>query len=172
MIRQMISGAALSLGLMASSAFATDLSALSQAEREAFRAEVREFLEGWPLRGEEASLPDEERERIFRSRGIENGVYEPCIVLRHKRVGHIHIFVNHNAERHVRPHGQLKKRSPQHRPRDRIEALDFPVFGQMTRQKPINPRLTIHNTANNLSKKPVISLMQQSAINITIQSVC
>lgn len=44
MIRQMISGAALSLGLMASSAFATDLSALSQAEREAFRAEVRAYL--------------------------------------------------------------------------------------------------------------------------------
>jgi alkylation response protein AidB-like acyl-CoA dehydrogenase len=42
-------------------------------EYEAFRAEVQEFLAGWPLRGEEASLPREEQERIFRTRGIERG---------------------------------------------------------------------------------------------------
>ena len=40
---------------------------------EAFRAELQEFLEGWPLTGAEAELPKEEQERIFRKRGIEAG---------------------------------------------------------------------------------------------------
>jgi len=38
-----------------------------------FRSELREFLKGWPLVGEEAALPVEERERIFRKRGIGRG---------------------------------------------------------------------------------------------------
>jgi alkylation response protein AidB-like acyl-CoA dehydrogenase len=42
-------------------------------EHEAFRAEVRAFLKGWPLRGAEAELPQEEQEQIFRARGIEAG---------------------------------------------------------------------------------------------------
>jgi alkylation response protein AidB-like acyl-CoA dehydrogenase len=43
-------------------------------EYETFRAELRAFLDaGWPLRGEEAQLPSEEQERIFRKRGIEAG---------------------------------------------------------------------------------------------------
>ena len=40
---------------------------------EAFRAEVREFLRGWPLAGAEAKLPRREREALFRARGIERG---------------------------------------------------------------------------------------------------
>jgi alkylation response protein AidB-like acyl-CoA dehydrogenase len=40
---------------------------------EAFRAEVREFLSGWPLTGVEAQLPPEEQLRLFRRRGIERG---------------------------------------------------------------------------------------------------
>jgi alkylation response protein AidB-like acyl-CoA dehydrogenase len=43
------------------------------AEYESFRAEVRDFLAGWPLTGEEALLPLEEQEQIFRKRGIERG---------------------------------------------------------------------------------------------------
>ncbi|MCR9093542.1 MAG: acyl-CoA dehydrogenase family protein [bacterium] len=43
------------------------------AEHQAFRDEVREFLEGWPLKGDEARLPQEEQEQIFRKRGIEAG---------------------------------------------------------------------------------------------------
>ncbi len=43
------------------------------AEHEAFRAELREFLAGWPLDGAEAELPLEEQERLFRRRGIERG---------------------------------------------------------------------------------------------------
>jgi alkylation response protein AidB-like acyl-CoA dehydrogenase len=47
---------------------------LSYGERyDAFRAELREFLTGWPLRGAEAALPAPEQERIFRKRGIEAG---------------------------------------------------------------------------------------------------
>lgn len=43
-------------------------------EYERFRDEVRRFLrEGWPLQGEEASLPQREQERIFRERAIERG---------------------------------------------------------------------------------------------------
>jgi alkylation response protein AidB-like acyl-CoA dehydrogenase len=42
-------------------------------EYEAFRREVREFLRGWPLAGEEAKLPRREREARFRKRGIERG---------------------------------------------------------------------------------------------------
>jgi len=42
-------------------------------EYEAFRAELREFLAGWPLTGDEAKLPRAEQERIFRKRGIERG---------------------------------------------------------------------------------------------------
>ncbi|MFQ5418012.1 MAG: acyl-CoA dehydrogenase family protein [Myxococcota bacterium] len=44
------------------------------AEYDAFRAEVRAFLEAsWPLKGSEAALPEGERERIFRDRAIEAG---------------------------------------------------------------------------------------------------
>jgi alkylation response protein AidB-like acyl-CoA dehydrogenase len=42
-------------------------------EYESFRAELREFLSGWPLGGDEAGLPLAEQERIFRRRGIERG---------------------------------------------------------------------------------------------------
>jgi alkylation response protein AidB-like acyl-CoA dehydrogenase len=42
-------------------------------EYEAFRESVRVFLKGWPLQGEEASLPLEQQEAIFRKRGIEAG---------------------------------------------------------------------------------------------------
>jgi alkylation response protein AidB-like acyl-CoA dehydrogenase len=40
---------------------------------EAFRDELREFLRGWPLSGEEAALPQREQESLFRQRGIERG---------------------------------------------------------------------------------------------------
>ena len=40
---------------------------------EAFRAELREFLRGWPLSGAEAGLALRERETLFRARGIERG---------------------------------------------------------------------------------------------------
>ena len=40
---------------------------------ESFRAELREFLRGWPLTGAEAALPQRERESLFRTRGIERG---------------------------------------------------------------------------------------------------
>jgi len=40
---------------------------------EAFRAELREFLRGWPLTGAEAELTQREREALFRARGIERG---------------------------------------------------------------------------------------------------
>jgi alkylation response protein AidB-like acyl-CoA dehydrogenase len=40
---------------------------------EAFRAEVREFLRGWPLTGAEAELPQKDGEALFRARGIERG---------------------------------------------------------------------------------------------------
>jgi len=43
------------------------------SEYEAFRDELRAFLKGWPLTGAETELPLEERERLFRSRGIEAG---------------------------------------------------------------------------------------------------
>jgi len=43
------------------------------AECDAFRQELREFLKGWPLQGEEAELPREEQETLFRQRGIERG---------------------------------------------------------------------------------------------------
>lgn len=39
----------------------------------AFREEVRQFLRGWPLQGEEARLPRDEQEALFRQRGIEAG---------------------------------------------------------------------------------------------------
>jgi alkylation response protein AidB-like acyl-CoA dehydrogenase len=42
-------------------------------EYEAFRESVRVFLKGWPLQGEEANLPLERQEAIFRKRGIEAG---------------------------------------------------------------------------------------------------
>jgi alkylation response protein AidB-like acyl-CoA dehydrogenase len=42
-------------------------------EHKAFRAELREFLKGWPLQGKEAELPMEEQEALFRARGIEAG---------------------------------------------------------------------------------------------------
>ncbi len=40
---------------------------------ERFRAELREFLKGWPLKGKETELPLEQQEQIFRGRGIEAG---------------------------------------------------------------------------------------------------
>jgi len=40
---------------------------------EALRAELREFLAGWPLQGEAAALPRAEQEALFRQRGIERG---------------------------------------------------------------------------------------------------
>src|SRR5262249_59065081 len=40
---------------------------------EALRAEVREFLSGWPLRGAEAALAPAEQAALFRQRGIERG---------------------------------------------------------------------------------------------------
>jgi alkylation response protein AidB-like acyl-CoA dehydrogenase len=42
-------------------------------EYERFRESVRVFLKGWPLVGEEAELPVEQQEAIFRKRGIEAG---------------------------------------------------------------------------------------------------
>jgi alkylation response protein AidB-like acyl-CoA dehydrogenase len=42
-------------------------------EYEVFRRELREFLTGWPLSGDEAALPQAEQERIFRGRGIDAG---------------------------------------------------------------------------------------------------
>jgi alkylation response protein AidB-like acyl-CoA dehydrogenase len=42
-------------------------------EYEEFRQELREFLTGWPISGDEAKLPREEREQLFRARGIEAG---------------------------------------------------------------------------------------------------
>ena len=42
-------------------------------EYERFRDEVREFLGGWPLRGDEAKLPADEQESLFRSRAIAAG---------------------------------------------------------------------------------------------------
>jgi alkylation response protein AidB-like acyl-CoA dehydrogenase len=42
-------------------------------EYERFRAEVREFLKGWPLAGEEARLPLADQETLFRNRSIEKG---------------------------------------------------------------------------------------------------
>ena len=35
------------------------------AGHQAFRDEVREFLKGWPLKGDEAKLPQEEQEQIL-----------------------------------------------------------------------------------------------------------
>ena len=43
------------------------------AEYEAFRAEVRAFLAGWPLSGAEAALAPDEQALLFRQRGIERG---------------------------------------------------------------------------------------------------
>jgi alkylation response protein AidB-like acyl-CoA dehydrogenase len=43
-------------------------------EYEAFRESVRVFLKGWPLQGDEADLPREEQESLFRKRGIEAGL--------------------------------------------------------------------------------------------------
>jgi alkylation response protein AidB-like acyl-CoA dehydrogenase len=42
-------------------------------EYQQYREEVRRFLEGWPLVGEEAGLPEDERAALFRRRGIEAG---------------------------------------------------------------------------------------------------
>ena len=42
-------------------------------EHEAFRESVLAFLKGWPLTGSEADLPLEEKESIFRKRGVEAG---------------------------------------------------------------------------------------------------
>ena len=38
-----------------------------------YREAVRRFLAGWPLRGEEARLPREQQEALFRRRGIDAG---------------------------------------------------------------------------------------------------
>src|SRR5262245_16042446 len=40
---------------------------------ETLRAELREFLGGWPLTGAEAALPTAEQEALFRRRGVERG---------------------------------------------------------------------------------------------------
>jgi alkylation response protein AidB-like acyl-CoA dehydrogenase len=40
---------------------------------ERLRAELREFLAGWPLAGGEAALPPAEQEALFRRRGVERG---------------------------------------------------------------------------------------------------
>jgi len=40
---------------------------------ERLRAELREFLRGWPLAGAEAALPIAEQEALFRQRGVERG---------------------------------------------------------------------------------------------------
>ena len=42
-------------------------------EYERFRDEVREFLSGWPLSGEDARLPEAEQQALFRRRAIECG---------------------------------------------------------------------------------------------------
>jgi alkylation response protein AidB-like acyl-CoA dehydrogenase len=42
-------------------------------EHERFRTEVREFLKGWPLTNDEAALPREEQEALFRNRAIARG---------------------------------------------------------------------------------------------------
>jgi alkylation response protein AidB-like acyl-CoA dehydrogenase len=42
-------------------------------EYERFRQELREFLRGWPLSGEDAKRPLAEQEQLFRQRGIERG---------------------------------------------------------------------------------------------------
>jgi len=43
-------------------------------EHERFRSEVRAFLaDAWPLRGEEATLPAEKQDALFRERAIERG---------------------------------------------------------------------------------------------------
>jgi len=42
-------------------------------EHQAYREAVIEFLKGWPLRGQEADLPKEEQEALFRQRGIDAG---------------------------------------------------------------------------------------------------
>jgi alkylation response protein AidB-like acyl-CoA dehydrogenase len=47
---------------------------LEYGERyERLRAELREFLGGWPLAGAEAALPAPEQEALFRRRGVERG---------------------------------------------------------------------------------------------------
>ena len=43
------------------------------ADHQAYRKEVRLFLEGWPLSGTDADLPEAEGEALFRQRGIEAG---------------------------------------------------------------------------------------------------
>ena len=43
------------------------------AEHQRFREEVRQFLKGWPLTGDEAKLPQDEQEQLFRKRGIDEG---------------------------------------------------------------------------------------------------
>lgn len=43
------------------------------AEHQRFREEVRQFLKGWPLTGDEAKLPQDEQEQLFRKRGIDAG---------------------------------------------------------------------------------------------------
>ena len=42
-------------------------------EYDEFRADVREFLRGWPLQGEEAQLPRTQQEARFRARAVERG---------------------------------------------------------------------------------------------------
>ena len=53
-------------------------------EYEAFRRELRGFLEtGWPLRGDEAALPRDRRERLFRRRATEAGYYARAVPRRY-----------------------------------------------------------------------------------------
>ncbi len=42
-------------------------------EHEAFRDEVDDFLKGWPLTGDDAKLPKEEQEQLFRNQAIQKG---------------------------------------------------------------------------------------------------
>lgn len=42
-------------------------------QHQIYREEVRAFLKGWPLVGDEADLPQEEQEALFRQRGIRAG---------------------------------------------------------------------------------------------------
>ncbi len=42
-------------------------------EYDAYRQSLQEFLKGWPLQGDEAELPKQKQEQLFRQRGVEAG---------------------------------------------------------------------------------------------------
>lgn len=53
-------------------------------EYEAFRRELRGFLKAsWPLRSDEAALPHDQKERLFRERATEAGYYARAVPHRH-----------------------------------------------------------------------------------------